>query len=156
VNRESLVRKLTVADLNDLFLLRMDLEGLAVELAHSKVDEKMLLPLYETVEQMRRSARIKNLPQFYRFDITFHQRLSQLAKNEFLERALVPLSVGPIAFVLAGSGFPLDGNYVQVADDHAQILDAFKEETPKGARRVMETMLQSWHDMQMRAFLKTG
>src|SRR5580692_4781707 len=40
VNRESLVRKLTVADLNDLFMLRMDLEGLAVELAHSRIDEK--------------------------------------------------------------------------------------------------------------------
>jgi DNA-binding GntR family transcriptional regulator len=156
VNRESLVRKLTVADLNDLFMLRMDLEGLAVELAHSRIDEKTLLPLYETVEQMRRSARIKNLPQFYRVDIAFHQRLSQLAKNEFLERALVPLSIGPIAFVLAGSGFPLDGNYVEVADNHAQILDSFKEETPKGARRVMETMLQSWHEMQMRAFLKTA
>jgi len=152
VNRESLVRKLTKPGIDDLFVLRIDLEALAVELAHSKIDEMALAPLYEGVERMRRAARVRNIPEFYRFDIAFHQQLGRLAKNEFLERALIPLSIGPIAFVLAGLPSPLETNYIQVADDHAQILDAFKAETPKGARQVMERMLRAWYELQMRTF----
>lgn len=152
VNRESLVRKLTPSGINDLFVLRTDLEGLAVELAHSKVDEEALVPLFETVERMRRAARVKNIPEFYRFDITFHQQLGGLANNEFLERALIPLSIGPVAFVLTGLQSPLEANYIQVADDHAQILDAFKSETPKDARQLMERLLRGWYELQMRRF----
>lgn len=152
INRESLIRKLTAPDIDDLFILRSDLEGLAVELAHSKVDENVLAPLHETVEQMRRAARVKDTAEFYRFDIKFHQQLGGLANNEFLERALIPLSIGPIAFVLTGLQTPLEANYVQVADDHAQILDAFKAETPKGARQLMERLLRGWYELQMRRF----
>ncbi len=149
VNRETLVRKLTRQDLDNLFEVRMELEGLAVQLAHSHVDLTALAPLYETVDQMRQAARARNLPEFYRFDMQFHQQLGRLAGNDFLERALVPLSVGPVAFVLAGSPFPLEGDYVQIADDHSEILDAFKEKTPQDARRFLEQKLRAWRDLQL-------
>ena len=110
--------------------------------------EKALEPLYATVEQMRRAARVKNIPEFYRYDMFFHKQLGALAENEFLERALVPLTVGPIAFVLAGSTAPLEGNYVQVADDHTEILECFKEKTPQLARAVMEAKLRGWYQLQ--------
>ena len=86
VNRDTLVRTLTDIDLEKLFRLRVELEGLAVELAHSKIMEKALEPLYATVEQMRRAARVKNIPEFYRHDLLFHKQLGTLADNEFLDQ----------------------------------------------------------------------
>lgn len=148
VNRETLVRRFTRDDLEKLFRLRVELEGLAVELAHSKTGEEDLRPLYETIEQMRRAARVKNIAEFYRFDMMFHKQLGQLANNEFLERALIPLTVGPVAFVLAGVAFPLAGNYLKVADDHAEILDAFREKDPRSARQLMERKLRDWQAIQ--------
>jgi len=148
VNRDTLVRTLTVKDIEKLFRLRVELEGLAVELAHSNIMEKALEPLYSSVEQMRRAARVKNIPEFYRHDMMFHKQLGALADNEFLERVLVPLTVGPIAFVLTGSSALLEVNYLQVAEDHAEILECFKEKTPKLARAVMEAKLRGWYELQ--------
>src|SRR5437667_7004539 len=47
VNRETLVRTFSREDLEKLFRLRVDLEGLAVECAHPHADEKTLQPLYQ-------------------------------------------------------------------------------------------------------------
>ncbi len=151
VNRDTVVRKLMPNDLDQLFRVRLDLEGLAVELAHSRLDLNSLAPLHDTVEMMRRAVRVNNIPEFYRFDMQFHEQLGRLAQNEFLERALIPLSIGPMAFVLAGLTSPLQGNYLQVAEDHAEILEAFKERTAADARRFVETKLKYWHELQLKA-----
>lgn len=150
VNRETRVRRLEVQDLVNLFHLRADLEGLAVELAHPRADSRALAPLYRIVDAMRYAAARDDMAQFYQHDMQFHQQLWRLAGNEFLERALAPLSLGPVAFVLAGAKAPLKGDYVQVACDHADILDVFREVEPKAARRLMEEKLRLWHEMQMR------
>ncbi|MEK7404573.1 MAG: GntR family transcriptional regulator [Acidobacteriota bacterium] len=152
VNRETLVRKLSLAELEQLFHLRLDLEGLAAELAHPNATDENLAALHEIVEMMRRSARKKDIAEFYRFDIEFHRQLSKLTKNQFLEAALAPLLVGPVAFVLAGAPFPMVENYVQVARDHAEILEALKASTPKAARKMIEAKLRRWHQGQLRNF----
>jgi DNA-binding GntR family transcriptional regulator len=152
VNRETVVRTFTREDLESLFHLRIVLEGLAVEWAHPYASEETLAPLYQLAEGMRAAALRNAIPEFYEIDLRFHRKLWSLAQNEFLERALIPLSVGPIAFVLAGSPVPLKGNYVQVAGDHVDILDALKTTTPKGARKVMEEKLRSWHRLQLPGF----
>jgi DNA-binding GntR family transcriptional regulator len=152
VNRETVVRTFTRGDLEKLFRLRVELEGLTVECAHPHANEKMLQPLYDMAQAMLAAARRNAIPEFYEIDLKFHKKLWSLAHNEFLERALTPLSVGPIAFVLAGSPVPLKGNYVQVATDHIDILDALKTKTPKSARKVMEEKLRSWHQLQLPGF----
>jgi DNA-binding GntR family transcriptional regulator len=152
VNRETLVRTFTREDLEKLFRLRVDLEGLAVECAHPYANEKTLQPLYRLADGMRTAAGRNAIPEFYEIDLKFHRKLWSLANDEFLERALTPLSVGPIAFVLAGSPVPLQGNYVQVANDHVDILNALKTKTAKEARKLMETKLRSWHELQLPGF----
>jgi DNA-binding GntR family transcriptional regulator len=154
VNRETLVRKFTPVDLEKLFRLRLELEGLAVELAHPNADGKSLQPLYDHVVEMRRAALKGSMPEFYELDIQFHQQLWSLARNEFLQRAVTPLSVGPVAFVLAGMRAPLEGNYVKVAEDHADILDAFKTDNAGDVRKVMEGKLHGWQAMQLRNLRK--
>jgi DNA-binding GntR family transcriptional regulator len=150
VNRDSLVRELTPADMEKLFRVRAELEGLVVELAHPLVTKPSLEPLEEAVEGMRRAAQSGKMPEFYRFDMLFHRLLSRLAKNEFLDRAMVPLSIAPVAFVLSGAQAPLKTNYVQVANDHLDILAAFSLKTPKQARAAVDAKLQHWHRLQSR------
>jgi DNA-binding GntR family transcriptional regulator len=151
VNRETQVRKFTRRDIENLFHVRLELEGLAVELAKQNAKEKTLEPLYLIVDQMRQAARKNAIAEFYNLDVKFHRALWALTGNEFLEKSIAPLSVGPIAFVLAGSPAPLKGNYLQVADDHAEILDALLRQTPKGARRYMQGKLRAWHKLQLRS-----
>lgn len=151
VNRETQVRKFTRRDIENLFRLRLELEGLAVELARPNANERTLKPLYALVDQMRHAARKNAITEFYKLDLEFHRSLWALSNNEFLEKSIAPLSVGPIAFVLAGSPAPLKGNYLQVADDHADILDALLKRTAKGARKYMQSKLRAWHRMQLRS-----
>lgn len=150
VNRETLVRRLTLADVEKIFYLRLELEGLAVELCHSKMNDEALSVLYGIVEQMCYCARKQDIPKFYQFDFEFHTKLWGLSGNEFLEAALRPLLVGPVAFVLVGSPFPLKGNYLQVANGHADILNVLREGTKKEAREMLETQLRRWHELQMK------
>ena len=100
---------------------------------------------------MRHAASAGNMPDFYRFDMEFHRLLSRLPENEFLERALVSLSIGPIAYFLAGAQALLKTDYVQVADDHLEIIAAFSAKTPKQARRIVEEKLRYWHQLQLRS-----
>jgi DNA-binding GntR family transcriptional regulator len=151
VNRETLVRSFTIEDLEKIFRLRMELEGFAMELAHPYANEQSLVQLFKLVDRMRDSALKNAIPEFYNYDLQFHARLWALANSEFLERALMPVSVGPIAFVLAGSKVPLEGNYVQVAEDHAELLDCLLHGTPQSARRLLEDKLQQWHELQIRS-----
>jgi DNA-binding GntR family transcriptional regulator len=149
INRETLVRKFVPEDLAKLFRLRVELEGLAMELAHPNANEESLMPLVESVDQMRRSAKSKNIAEFYHHDLEFHRQLWRLTANEFVERALVSLAVGPIAFVLAGTPLPLSTNYLEVAEDHHVLLDALRKGTPLAARRLVERKLRKWQEMQM-------
>ena len=56
VNRETRVRTLSASDLADLFVLRVELEGLVMEMAHPRVTEEALAPLYEAAAAMQRAA----------------------------------------------------------------------------------------------------
>jgi DNA-binding GntR family transcriptional regulator len=62
------------------------------------------------------------------------------------------LSVGPIAFVLSGMRAPLEGNYLKVAQDHADILDSFKTGNRGDVRKAMEEKLHRWQAMQLHSF----
>jgi DNA-binding GntR family transcriptional regulator len=152
VNRETRVRTLSASDLADLFVLRVELEGLVMEMAHPRVTEEALAPLYEAAAAMQRAAAEENMALFYQLDIDFHRRLWRTAKSELLERVLTPLTVGPVAFVLAGLHAPLRGDYVRVAEDHARILDSLRKDSPEAARALMVSKLHEWREMQMRKF----
>jgi DNA-binding GntR family transcriptional regulator len=151
VNRETLVRSFTIEDLEKLFRVRVELEGFAMELAHPYANEQSLAPLYKLANRMRDSAARNAIPDFYNFDLQFHRRLWGLTNSEFVERVLMPVSVGPVAFVLAGSKVPLEGNYVQVADDHAELLNCLLRGTARDARLLLEHKLREWHELQIQS-----
>ncbi|MBL8227710.1 MAG: GntR family transcriptional regulator [Bryobacterales bacterium] len=150
INRETHVRKLTKADLVKLFQVRLELEGLAAELARANASGHDIEDLEETVEQMRRTARRLDITGFYRADMDFHRRMWAITRNDFLIRALEPLSIGPFAFVLAGAPLPETVDFEAIAADHAEIINVLRADSPKAARRLMEQKLRAWHEFQMR------
>ncbi|MFN0166318.1 MAG: GntR family transcriptional regulator [Bryobacteraceae bacterium] len=149
VNRETRVRQLTLGEIEQLFHLRLNLEGLAVELAHPNVDEKSLCSLYRIVAEMRGAAHHNDIADFYHFDVEFHRKLWSLSKHQFLVAALNPLMVGPVAFMLNGAPSRLASNYLKVADEHSEIVDVLGNGTAEVARRMMESKLRHWHEMQL-------
>jgi DNA-binding GntR family transcriptional regulator len=150
INRETQVRKLTKADLVKLFQVRLELEGLAAELARANASPHDFEELEQAVDGMRRAARRGDVTGFYRADMEFHRRMWATTRNEFLIRALEPLSIGPFAFVLAGAPLPETEDFEAVVDDHMQIIDVLRADSPKAARRLMEEKLRAWQEIQMR------
>jgi len=120
--------------------VRIELEGLAMELAQPNATAEALAPLEELCEGMRQAAREDRPVDFYLRDIEFHQSLWRLADNEFLERALIPMSVAPVAFILTGA--PV--KWGATADDHHEFLQALQERTPKQCRAMIAERLQRW------------
>jgi DNA-binding GntR family transcriptional regulator len=149
VNRETVVRKLDAHDIEGLFRVRIELEGLAVELSHPNANEETLAPLYQLVDHMREAGRSRQVALFYESDIEFHRTLWRLSRNEFLERSLVPLSISPVAFFLAGLPLPpLEHDFMRVAAEHEEILDTFNKGSARACRNFIVSKIKGWRDEQ--------
>ena len=149
VNRETVVRKLNAGDIGSLFRVRTELEGLAAELVHRNLTNNSLDPLQALVQEMHEAARSGDLATFYQYDIEFHLGLWRLTGNEFLERCLIPISIAPVAFFLAGSPLaPEERDYQRVAEGHHEILLSLQTGPGSACRKLMTAKIREWRDSQ--------
>jgi DNA-binding GntR family transcriptional regulator len=107
---------------------------------------------------MRDAARNGETAAFYQSDIQFHQSMWRLPGNEFLERALVPLSIGPVTFFLAGSPLlpPNQRDLLRVVAEHEEILEALRKGPGRACRKVIVSKIKTWRDQQRKYVLSAS
>jgi DNA-binding GntR family transcriptional regulator len=103
VNRGTYVNKFTRDEVRLMYLLRTELELLALRWAKSRVTENDLLGLEKTVEGIVEAATPETAQIFYERDIDFHRQCWNLSGNRFLVRSLETLVVPLFAFVMVDS-----------------------------------------------------
>ena len=81
----------------------------------------------------------------------FHATLAELTDNEFLEQAMRPLGVAPIAFILSGLRTVQEVEYGPLAEQHQAVVDIMKEGDPAAAGEFMRASIESWHGFQLSA-----
>jgi DNA-binding GntR family transcriptional regulator len=143
-NSGCVVTQLSKEEFGQIFRVRTELEGLAVELAIENQDPQKAAKLNSVLGKLQKAGRKGNAEEYYRADFEFHRAIWQLARNRFLEKALtqlvVPLFNFAIIEVVANHNLDLDSD----AKEHKQIVDAILRGDKSHARSVLRRAMSDF------------
>ena len=117
---------MTLEDAQQIFRVRKELEGLAVELAVQHMSAKDLDALQGLVDAMKTAAESSDIERFYHNDLEFHRTLWQLSQNRYLASSLETLVVPLFAFFLIRTRLDYTVDLLGSAQRHHQLLDSIR------------------------------
>lgn len=97
-NRGSFVVDLSKEESLQIYLVRSELEGLAMRLALPRRSPADIAELQLQVGRMEEAARAKDFNSFVDADFSFHRHLWRISGNPFLEEALLNIATRQFAF----------------------------------------------------------
>jgi DNA-binding GntR family transcriptional regulator len=142
------VTELTAEDVEQILRVRLELEGLAVELLQERATEADLALLEKSIDGMRSAAKAANFQSFYRFDLEFHRTLWSLSGNRYLERSLDITIVPLFAFFIMKNARDSSVELLASAEKHADVVKAIRNS--EDARACMESALQFFAEQEKR------
>jgi DNA-binding GntR family transcriptional regulator len=139
-NRGTFVTELSPEDTQQIYRIRLDLEGLAVELVTESRDEDAIAALYALVDAMEAAARV-SFTAFVEKDLEFHRALWTFSRNRHLIRLLENVVVPLFAFYVMRTEREPE-NLLRDVQPHRNIVDAMRTRTPAEARKIAADTLQ--------------
>lgn len=143
-NRRVAVQGVTEKDIDDIYIIRKRLEGLAVRLAVANITEDEFAELKEAVELMDFFTQKDALDKVRELDARFHSIIFQASKSK------------PLRFVLASfhqflkkarvDSLMIPGRLTKALQEHKAILDAIVNKDPDAAERAMEQHILAARD----------
>jgi DNA-binding GntR family transcriptional regulator len=122
-NRGTVVTKFAAEEIRKLYMLRVELETLAIQWARTRVTEADLIHLTQFVEELAEAGRKSDRQAFLEKDFQFHRYCWYLSGNEFLAETLERLMSPLFAFVVLASESPLTES---MAKEHQIIVEALR------------------------------
>jgi DNA-binding GntR family transcriptional regulator len=139
------VTKLEPADIKQIFRLRVELEGLAIEWARENVTAADIEELRNIIKRMKRGAAELDMDQFYESDLDFHRKIWVMSGNSYLVDALERVTVPLFAFFVMKTRREPE-SYTESAIMHEKIVDAMSEMQATELSEVMKSSLSGWKD----------
>lgn len=141
--RGCFVRKLTLAELNDLFPVMAVLEGLCAREALRHLDETQLAELEGLHEQLEAEAAAGDIDAYYETNFVFHKAVEDLSGNRCLQRVITDLR--KVLRLARHAQLTLPGRLQQSLQEHRRIMAAFRRRDPDEVDRCMQDHLnQQW------------
>lgn len=137
------VRKLSLEDLKNVYLVRAELEGLAIRIAVPIISDVEIQELEKITEQMLMAANSADMQNQIVLDIKFHEAIIKASRNDILERAWETVSISHWTF-LGTYQYP-HGNS-QLVERHQPILEAIRSRDHLRAEELMRK-----HFLELRA-----
>ena len=137
-NKGSFITKMSLEDALQIFRVRKELEGLALELAKEHITATDLDLLQGLVDAMKTAAGTSDFERFYQNDLEFHRTLWRLSQNRYLASSLETLVVPLFAFFLIRTRLDYTVDLLGSAQRHHQLLDSIRN-----GDRVRESMTAS-------------
>ncbi len=134
------VVKITPKDVIDTFVIRANLEGLAVQIAVENQDPEVLEQLVALHDQMKEAAANRDSHLYYKLNWQFHKVFHEGCKNNKLQRLLDNFSRQTQRF--RKEYFKIQGQMERSLTSHASLICMFKENKAKAAAEYRkETLL---------------
>jgi DNA-binding GntR family transcriptional regulator len=125
-NKGSFITKMTMEDAQQIFRVRKELEGLAVELASEHISSSDLDQLQSLVDGMKTAAETSDIERFYQNDLEFHRVLWRLSGNRYLASSLETIVVPLFAFFLIRTRMDYRIDLLGSAERHHKLLDTIR------------------------------
>lgn len=139
------VTRLSPSEIEQIFLLRIELESLAIEWAKQHATPADIDELRRLAQEMRQSAEALRLDWFYESDIAFHRKLWSLTGNPYLADTLERLVVPLFAFFLMRNDNDQE-NYTESAADHLRFVDSLASREAAELRQMVKESMTHWKD----------
>jgi DNA-binding GntR family transcriptional regulator len=139
------VTKLEPADIKQIFRLRVELEGLAIEWARENVTAADIEELRGIIKRMKHAAAELDMDQFYESDLDFHRKIWVMSGNSYLVDALERVTVPLFAFFVMKTRREPE-SYTESAIMHEKIVDAMSQMQANELSEVMKSSLSGWKD----------
>lgn len=144
-NTGTFVTRFNPDEVQELYMLRIEMEILAFQWARAKVTPDQLVELKEFVDSVVEAGDAGDRRKFLEQDYMFHQRCWQLSGNTYLADTLNRLMAPLFAFVVLASGAPLTG---AMAREHYELIEALQNlEEPEFSttvRRILTGIAARW------------
>jgi DNA-binding GntR family transcriptional regulator len=139
------VTKLEPADIKQIFRLRVELEGLAIEWARENVTAADIEELRGVIKRMKQAAAELDMDRFYESDLDFHRKIWLMSGNSYLVDALERVTVPLFAFFVMKTRREPE-SYTESAIMHEKIVDAMSQMHATELSDVMKSSLSGWKD----------
>ena len=143
------VTELSAENIESIFLLRAELEALAVAWAAGKASAEQLQPCYALLDGMKDAALRGDVREYLRVDLQLHRSLWQLSGNSYLEKALEPVMLPLVAFSQITSKNPEPEQYLKNIDGHRELIELIREASPARARRSAYDIIMALKDFSL-------
>jgi DNA-binding GntR family transcriptional regulator len=137
-NTGTFVTQFTADEVRQLYLLRVELELLALQWARTRVTEIDLQELSRQIAKVVEAGERGDRREFLELDYGFHRRCWALSGNTYLAETLERLMAPLFTFVVLASGAPLTAS---MGREHYELVDALRSmEEPKFTEVVRERL----------------
>jgi DNA-binding GntR family transcriptional regulator len=140
-NRGSFVVNLSKEESLQIYLVRSELEGLAIRLALPRCSPGDIAELQLEVWKMEEAARAKDFNSLVDADFSFHRRLWRISGNPFLEEALLNIATRQFAFyrveaIHGRTYWDMD----RLVKKHAEILNILEGHGKKSSNKLIDEL----------------
>ena len=125
----------------DLFLVRKINEPAIAEIAATRITDKELADLNETMQQLRIMEHEGDFPKLIELDIKLHEAILEAAGNPFLKRIME--TVWHLSRLTRQQTIEIDSIRNQAKIDHEAIVEAINNRDPKATQRAMLNHLEN-------------
>jgi DNA-binding GntR family transcriptional regulator len=144
-NKGSYVTQFTAREVRDLYMLRIELETLALQWARTRVTDADLAELTTLVDRLVEAGTRGSRSEFLKADFEFHRYYWRLSGNPFLSDLLERLMAPLFAFVVLASDLPITA---AMAREHYLFVEALRgmdePEFTESVRRTLTGFASRW------------
>ena len=131
----------TKKEIDDIFQLRTELEGLAAYLAAQNIDEKQKELLKEYTEELEECIEHNDQRGCIRVDVAFHRIIKEASNNKWLEKFLDTLFEQATRF--RRSSFSRQGRMKEFLAEHKELAEAIASGDADRARKCAEDHIRA-------------
>lgn len=139
-------------EIDDIFQLRTELEGLAAYLAAQNIEENEKELLNEYTRDLEKHIKNNDQQGCIKVDIAFHQIIKEASDNRWLEKFLDTLFEQATRF--RHSSFAREGRMQEFLDEHRALAEAINSGDPEKARQCAEEHIKAAWDSILDVFKK--
>ncbi len=149
-NQGAQVADFSLKDIDDLLLVRINLEKLGAKVAIKSVSSKEIKHLNQLNQQLSHAVSLKDFPKMVEYDQLFHRYLTVMSKNQFLIKAIEDFRA---------KGYPITyyvwkdlENAQESLTDHKNIIDALRKRDERKLLGLVELQLIKSKKFYLAAF----
>lgn len=140
----------SIKEINDIFQVRSELEGLAAFLTAQKITEEQILRMNNCMEGIKKCVQQNDLENCIEYDISFHQVIYEASENKWLQKLLDSLFEQITRFRSRSLG--QKGRMKAALKEHNELAQALSGGKPEKAKKMAKQHIEKARKSVVKVF----